>query len=763
MRLQVNTLFVVAVLATVGALFLSSCATSNTTQAPPAYGVTPTAPPGTENESWPVVFSDSMGSYTVYRPQCDSWDGHLMTGRSAVAIQPYGLSQPTYGVVKFNAITLVDKSTQIVSLAGLNITGVDLPSNNNQKEDYLATIRNVLPKCDLTLSEDRFEKSMAVVPPPKTERLVNTPPHIIISTRPAVLVSIDGPPAWRPVPGTSLQRAINTRVLLLKDPSGHCYLHIFDGYLQADSLMEHWQVAAQLPEGTAEAEKQAVDSGQVDLMQGAPDPTTHKEPSLQGATVPDVFVATTPGELIIFNGSPQYAPIPGTELLYAGNTSGNVFKLVTSQENYILISGRWYRASSLDGPWKYVPGSKLPRDFANIPDSSPKENVKASVPGTTQAEEALLANSIPQSAEIARTNQMENPQIDGAMQLAPIEGTPLFYVVNSAIPILEVDPQSWYACQDGIWYFATSANGPWAVATSVPSVIYTIPTSSPLHYVTYVQVYGSTADLVYEGYTSGYFGTEIEPDGTVVYGTGYDYSPWIGTIWYESPVTWGWGFDDCWTPWWGWGFDCGFGWGWWYPGFGFWAFYPPYPCWGGYRCWHDYGHDGWRDWDRGDMANTGGDFYHHDAFAAAHFGQNGFAGSYGRAYNSRTGRLSAGQWARTATVTGSAWNRGGHGSFAHNNTWGGAMDSAHLRNWAASERQWNQSFYSPRQSGLSYHGGGWQGGAGRWNGGGYRGGGGGFHGGGGFGGHGGGFGGGHGGGFGGGHGGGGGGGHGGGR
>ena len=136
--------------------------------------------------------------------------------------------------------------------------------------------------------------------------------------------------------------------------------------------------------------------------------------------------------------------------------------------------------------------------------------------------------------------------------------------------------------------------GPWVVATDVPPVIYTIPPSSPLHYLTYVQVYGANPDVVYEGYTPGYMGTEVADDGTVVYGTGYDYNPWIGTAWYGPPVTWGWGFDDCWTPWWGWGFDCGFGWGWGW-GWGWGGCFPPYPCWGGFRRWHDQG-----GWWRGD-------------------------------------------------------------------------------------------------------------------------------------------------------------------
>ena len=63
---------------------------------------------------------------------------------------------------------------------------------------------------------------------------------------------------------------------------------------------------------------------------------------------------------------------------------------------------------------------------------------------------------------------------------------------------------------------------------TVPPVIYTIPPSSPLHYVTYVQVYGYTPSVVYVGYTPGYYGTVVSSDGVVVYGTGYYYPPYIG-------------------------------------------------------------------------------------------------------------------------------------------------------------------------------------------------------------------------------------------
>jgi hypothetical protein len=79
------------------------------------------------------------------------------------------------------------------------------------------------------------------------------------------------------------------------------------------------------------------------------------------------------------------------------------------------------------------------------------------------------------------------------------------------------------------------------VAATVPSVIYTIPASSPLHYVTYVRVYSSTPTTVFVGYTPGYYGTVMTTDGTVVYGTGYVYPVYVGAVWYPPPPTYGWG------------------------------------------------------------------------------------------------------------------------------------------------------------------------------------------------------------------------------
>ncbi|MFO7601405.1 MAG: carbohydrate-binding family V/XII, partial [Candidatus Desulfacyla sp.] len=194
---------------------------------------------------------------------------------------------------------------------------------------------------------------------------------------------------------------------------------------------------------------------------------------------------------------------------------------------YALLSGRWFHTKNLEkGPWEYISHDQLPPNFAKIPENHPKGAVLASVAGTPQAKEAIIDNSIPQTAQVDRRTTSLTFNYDGQPQLKGIEGTPLKYVVNAPFPVIRVDNAAWYSLKDGVWFVSHAPTGPWAVAGAVPAVIYTIPLESPLHYVTYVYVYGATAETVVVGYTPGYYGTVVAPAGVVVYGTGYVYPPY---------------------------------------------------------------------------------------------------------------------------------------------------------------------------------------------------------------------------------------------
>ena len=63
-----------------------------------------------------------------------------------------------------------------------------------------------------------------------------------------------------------------------------------------------------------------------------------------------------------------------------------------------------------------------------------------------QAQEAAIANTIPQTATVPRTNGPKfTPTFDGAPQWAPIAGTSMSYVRNSSEPIIQTGPGAYYA------------------------------------------------------------------------------------------------------------------------------------------------------------------------------------------------------------------------------------------------------------------------------------------------------------------------------
>jgi hypothetical protein len=61
-----------------------------------------------------------------------------------------------------------------------------------------------------------------------------------------------------------------------------------------------------------------------------------------------------------------------------------------------------------------------------------------------------------------------------------------------------------------------------------------VPPSNPNYNAKYVKVYDSTEDTVTVGYTPGYTGSYVD-NGTVVYGTGYDYSGYSSPEAYIPP------------------------------------------------------------------------------------------------------------------------------------------------------------------------------------------------------------------------------------
>jgi len=157
---------------------------------------------------------------------------------------------------------------------------------------------------------------------------------------------------------------------------------------------------------------------------------------------------------------PDFKPIRGTALQYAADSDSQLFFDTKGREAYLLLSGRWFKASSLQGPWTYVAPRDLPPDFAKIPPGSPQAVVLASVPDTPQAELAMVANSVPTTATVSRHDAKIELKYDGEPKFKPIEGTMMSYAVNAQLPVIQLGT-NYYAVDDAVWFVAASPTGPW--------------------------------------------------------------------------------------------------------------------------------------------------------------------------------------------------------------------------------------------------------------------------------------------------------------
>jgi hypothetical protein len=615
---------------------------------PAAAALAPAAPSAPlPADPWPRDVTLAAADALIYQPQVESWSGNALAWRVAVALRPSGQKAESFGVIWGHARTDVDRVTRTVELNDITVTRFSFPTLPEQGAAYQQSLRTALAGALQTMALDSLEASLAAsqTVKPAGHAVRNDPPRVIVAYGPTILVPIEGKPVIRPIPDTHFERVINTQAMLARiRTESTWYLHVYDGWLSAPSVEGPWTRVDFAPLGLDEAAQQLAESHGVDLLDGGANATP--KPSLADG-VPVIHVSEVPSELIVFKGQPNLVPITGTPLLWATNSATDVLVDTTSSQYYVLMAGRWFRAPGLAGPWTFVASNALPPSFRQIPaKGSPASIVLASVAGTPQAQEAVIANSIPQTAAVARSGGPTfTPVFDGVPEWQPIAGTPLTYVANSKVPVIQVSPGAYFAVTGGVWFTAPALTGPWAVASSVPAVIYTIPVSSPLHYVTYVHVYGYTANVVYAGYTPGYLGTVVDVGGTVVYGTGYTYNPWIGTVWYGAPVTYGVAAMPVYNPY--TGFTFGFAMGmtaayWAEPYWGgayYHAGYYGYPCCGSatadvYRSWPGGVSSGTRTY----WANNGGAFGTNAAGGYSTY--RGTSGTYNatRSWNPYTGQ-----------------------------------------------------------------------------------------------------------------------------
>jgi len=491
-----------------------------------------------QDQGWPRTITKPGGTLVLYQPQVDDWKNYeQVDGRVAFSITPTGGKQHV-GVATIELQSATNFDDRTVVLSNPQIKGLYFPSldaaTTAQMDQLVRSFLN--PAFTTTISLDRLAASVqkSKTPPP-TASLNNTPPAIFISFKPAILLLVNGAATTAPIANTNLQFVVNANwPLFTEQGSSTYYLFTGKGWLTNTSLQGNWGPTTSLPPGMSQVPQ---NQNFTDLAKFIPPPPG------SAASYPVVYYSSTPAEIVVFGGKPQWTPIPGTQLSYASNTGSPVFKYAPTGAYYFLTSGRWFTSTTpIVGPWTFATYS-LPADFKQIPPGSPEGSVLASVPGTPQAEDAVLIAQVPTSATVtpAAANEVKVTYV-GQPQFQPIEGTSMMYAVNTPNRVIQVGDQ-YYLCYQGAWFVSFSAQGPWQLARSVPQVIYTIPPSSPVYNVTYVTQVPASNGSVTASYTAGYTGAFImgaAVGAIVACGTGWYYPPYVyGGFYYPYAATYG--------------------------------------------------------------------------------------------------------------------------------------------------------------------------------------------------------------------------------
>ena len=464
---------------------------------------------------WPHTLENGGASVTIYQPQVLSWpEQKRILMHAAVAITPKDAGKPFLGTIELEGDTAVDLADRDVTISHLALTGSHFPTLDTSRA---AEVDQKMRAAVAALPDKHFPLNAILLSPGLAEAAAkpvtvsNTPPLILARSAPASLVVFDGPPVLAPVAGSTLQRAINTNwTVLLEKAEGPAFLLANGAWYTAANPAGPWTPTTALP---AAFRSLPADPGLADARGAIP-----ARPASPPA---EIIVSEKPAELIVTAGQPEFAAVPGTSLQVVTNTDSVLYR-AQNGSYYYLTSGRWFSAPDLSGPWTYAT-SDLPPDFSFLPANGQHADVLASVPGTAQAQAAVLQASLPHQSTLNRAKAMLRVTYAGPPRFQVIPGTTVSRSVNSPFGVI-LAANMYYVCSQGVWYVSMSPTGPFVLAAEVPAAIYTIPPTDPLYPVTYVRVAATTPTTVTYAYTSGYAMGFISA-GVLVYGTGYYYPP----------------------------------------------------------------------------------------------------------------------------------------------------------------------------------------------------------------------------------------------
>jgi len=199
-------------------------------------------------------------------------------------------------------------------------------------------------------------------------------PRVFVSTDPAELIAVQGPPSYLKVEGaTTLLWVNNTESDLFRmGQTGDFYFLVAGRWFKSASLDGPWTFATpSLPEDFKKIPVEHPRSRVLASVPGTPQATE----AVLLAMVPRT-ARVNKKELkapdVAYQGTPQFQPVQGSQgVERAVNTDKDIVKY--GDLYYLCFQGVWFMSRSPNGPWEVA--STIPAQIYTIPASSPSHHV----------------------------------------------------------------------------------------------------------------------------------------------------------------------------------------------------------------------------------------------------------------------------------------------------------------------------------------------------------------------------------------------------
>ena len=330
------------------------------------------------------------------------------------------------------------------------------------------------------MSLERFEAAVAVSTAARKGESVpvkNDPPIIHVSKVPAMLILVDGDPVYRDVSGTPLTRVLNTRPLILKDCAGKHYLKVFDGWMTAPALTGPWTVAGSVPGDVDKALKAVIELKVADLLVGG-DPNDPSERAITQETGPTDLRRYQASGTDRLRGRSQVRAARRHAADVRGEHDRQHVRLLGGSEG-VHARLRPLVPRSLDAARPVGVCRRLNRCRKTSRRSPTRARRKTSRHRSRALSRPKKRSSPtvcrrPLKSSAARRSSRRPTTVTRSSRRSNRQRSQ--YVVNSSLPVLAVgSPVEYFGVQNGVWFVSNNLRGPWLVATTVPSEIYSIP------------------------------------------------------------------------------------------------------------------------------------------------------------------------------------------------------------------------------------------------------------------------------------------------